>query len=357
LLSKLTRDHHKEETIVNRKYLRPVRDVSENMFSAHNRALIQLAERNEKIVSCYADFPPGEVGEVFTKRFPDRIIDVGIAEGHLITSAAGLAAAGFIPFTHCHALFALGRGYNQIRQNVAYDNRNVKIVLCNAGVIWGGIGPSHLAIEDIAALRAVPNLVILSPADSVSAEKATLAAGDHVGPTIIRMPAVGAKYPTFYAPDLKFEIGKAVCIHEGDDITILATGIVVNDALMVAEKLLRDGIRARVLDIHTLKPLDERAILSAARDTGAIVTVEDANVLGGLGGAVSEVTSEKCPVLIKRVGVRDQFGESGTSAEIKECYGLTALFIRKAVQQALKAKERQLADRKGKISRGGKRVR
>jgi transketolase len=331
-----------------------MRDVAENMYSAHNRALIELARRNEKIVSCYADFPPGEVGEVFPKQFPDRIIDVGIAEGHLITCAAGLADAGMIPFTHCHALFSLGRGYNQIRQNVAYDRRNVKIVLCNAGVIWGGIGPSHLALEDVAALRAVPNLVILSPSDAVSSGKATLAAADYVGPVIIRLPAVGANYPTLYNPDLKFEIGKAICVHEGNDVAILATGILVHDALMVAERLLKDGIRARVLDIHTIKPLDERAILAAARETGAIVTVEDASILGGLGGAVAEATSEKCPVAIRRVGVQDQFGESGTSEEIKECYRLTAPFIKKAVQESLKAKGSKAAPTKPKARRGKK---
>jgi transketolase len=332
-----------------------MRDAAENMYSAHNRALNELARRNEKIVSCYADFPPGEVGEVFQKEFPDRIIDVGIAEGHLITNAAGLADAGFIPFTHCHTLFALGRGYNQIRHNVAYDNRNVKIVLCNSGVIWGGMGPSHLAFEDIAALRAVPNLVILSPADAVSSEKATLAAAAYVGPVILRLPAVGANYPTLYNPDLKFEIGKAICVHEGNDVTILATGILVHDALVVAERLVKDGIRARVLDIHTIKPLDEKAILAAARETGALVTVEDASILGGLGGAVAEATSEKCPVVIKRVGVRDQFGESGTSEQIKECYKLTAPFIKKAVQESLKVKRGKAAPSKPTARRGKKR--
>jgi transketolase len=334
------RHRNKEDVIVKSKYLRPTRHVAENMYSAHNRALIELAGRNERVVSCYADFPPGEVGEVFSKHYPDRIIDVGIAEGHLITSAAGLADAGFIPFTHCHALFALGRGYNQIRQNVAYDQRNVKIVLCNAGVIWGGIGPSNLALEDVAALRAVPNLVILSPANAVSSEKATLVAADYVGPVILRLPAVGATYPSLYTPDLKFEIGKAICVHEGNDVTILATGILVHDALVVAEKFLKDGIRVRVIDIHTIKPLDEKAILAAARETGAFVTVEDASILGGLGGAVAETISEKCRVPIRRVGVQDQFGESGTSEEIKECYGLTAPFIKKAVMAVLHSKKK-----------------
>jgi transketolase len=330
-------------------YLREKRDTNENMYSAHNRALIELARKNKRIVSCYADFPPGEVGEVFLKEFPDRIIDVGIAEGHLITSAAGLADAGFVPFTHCHALFALGRGYNQIRQNVAYDDRNVKIVLCNSGVIWGGIGPSHMAIEDLAALRAVPNLVILSPSDAVSAEKATFAAADYVGPVILRLPFVGATYPTLYKNDLKFDIGKAICLRDGKDVTLVATSILVKDALEVSEALEKKGIQARVLDVHTIKPLDEKAILLAAKETGAIVTIEDANILGGLGGAVAELTSGKYPVVVKRVGVKDQFGESGTPPEIKECYGLTPAVIRKAVYEAMKVK------RMKKITKSGRR--
>lgn len=321
------------------------------MYTGHNRALIELAGKNEKVISCYADFAPGEVGEVFQKQFPDRIIDVGIAEGHLITSAAGLADAGFIPFTHCHALFAVGRGYNQIRQNVAYDNRNVKIVLCNSGVIWGGIGPSHLAIEDLAALRAIPNLVILSPSDAVSSEKATLAAAGYVGPVILRLPSVGASYPTLYTTDLEFQIGKSIPLRDGNDVAILATGILVSDALRTSEELETEGIHARVLDIHTIKPLDEKAVLSAAKGAGAVVTVEDASIIGGLGGAVAELLSEKYPVPMRRVGVRDQFGESGTSDEIKECYGLTAPFIKKAVREVLKAKKRQGAPKERRISR------
>ncbi len=322
------------------RYLREARDIFENLYSAHNRALVELATKNEKIVSCYADFPPGEVGEVFQKQFPDRIIDVGIAEGHLITCAAGLSDAGFIPFTHCHALFVLGRAYNQIRHNVAYDHRNVKIVLCNSGVIWGGIGPSHLAIEDFAALRAIPNLVILSPSDAVSAEKATFAAADFVGPVVMRLPSVAAIYPTLYTNDFRFEIGKAVTLRDGNDATIIATGILVNDVLQVSERLEKTGIGARVLDVQTIKPLDEEAILSAAKETGAIVTVEDANILGGLGGAVAELVTERDPVPIKRVGVRDQFGESGTSEEIKECYGLTSPVIEEAVKEVMRLKRR-----------------
>jgi transketolase len=306
------------------------------MYAGHNRALIELAKQNEQIVSCYADFPGGAAADVFKKEFPDRYIDVGIAEGHLITAAAGLADAGFIPFTHCHTLFALGRGYNQIRQNVVYDNRNVKIVLCTSGVVWGGIGPSHLSVEDIAALRAVPNLVLLSPADDVSAEKATYAAAVHNGPVAIRLHA--GEFPTVYTGDLTYEIGKSLCLSDGMDAAIVATGILVHEALLAAEALQKEGIQARVLDMHTIKPLDEAAVLSAARETGAIVTVEDASVIGGLGGAVAELVSEKSPAIVRKVGVLDRFGDSGTTEEIKKTFGLTAESICSAVRRAIAAK-------------------
>jgi transketolase len=310
------------------------------MYAAHNRALIALAEQDPRIVTCYADFPAGEAGEVFRKRFPDRIIDVGIAEAHLITSAAGLADSGYIPFTHCHGLFALGRAYNQIRQNVAYDDTNVKIVLCNTGLIWGDIGPSHVSVEDIAALRAVPNLVILSPSDPVSSEKATIAAATYEGPVIMRFPYVGTTYPKIYTDTVELEIGKAMDVHGGDDAAILSTGILVSDALDAAEQLESDGIKARVLDLQTIKPLDEERILQAARETGAIVTVEDGNILGGLGGAVAEIVSETHPVPVKRVGIRDQFGESGKAEEIKKHYDLTSQSIVKAVHEAMSLKRR-----------------
>jgi len=319
-------------------YLRAKRDVAENLYAAHNRALVALARRDARIVSCYGDYPAGEVGEVFAKECPDRFWDVGIAEGHLITSAAGLADAGFIPFTHCHGIFGLGRAYNQIRHNVAYDGRNVKVVLCNCGVIWGGLGPSHQVIEDLAALRAIPKLVILSPADAVSCEKATYAAAEYPGPVILRLPSTGDAFPTLYTNDLDYRIGKAICGHDGSDATILATGILVSDALTVAEEMEESGVSVRVLDVHTIKPLDDEAVLQAARETGALVTVEDATILGGLGGAVAELTAERCPVFVRRVGVRDRFGDSGTAAQVKAECQLTTPFIRQAVEEALKAK-------------------
>jgi transketolase len=319
-------------------HLRAKRDAAESLYAAHNRALVALARRDPRIVSSYGDFPPGEVGEVFGKECPDRIMDVGIAEGHLVTSAAGLAGAGLIPFTHCHGIFGVGRAYNQIRQNVAYDQRNAKIVLCNCGVTWGGLGPSHQVVEDIAALRAIPKLAILSPSDAVSCEKATYAAAEHAGPVILRLPSTGDVYPTLYTPDLDYRIGTAICIHEGRDATILATGILVADALRVAEELAQAGVSVRVLDMQTIKPLDETAVVAAARETGALVTVEDGTILGGLGGAVAEVTAEQYPVVVRRVGVKDRFGNSGTAAQVKADCEITPPFVRRAVEEALKTK-------------------
>jgi transketolase len=187
-------------------------------------------------------------------------------------------------------------------------------------------------------LRAVPKLTMLSPADAVSAEKATYAAAEHPGPVILRLPSMGDAHTTIYTNDLAYQIGKAICVHEGSDVTILATGILVNDALTVAEELGPSGISVRVLDVHTIKPLDEEAVLRAARETGALVTVEDATILGGLGGAVAELTAERCPVFVRRVGVRDRFGDSGTAAQVKAECQLTPPFIRQTVEGALKAK-------------------
>ncbi|MBW1960930.1 MAG: transketolase family protein [Deltaproteobacteria bacterium] len=323
-------------------YLRATRDLKENIYQAHCRALIELAQENERIVICYADFPSVEAGEFFKEHCPDRYIDVGIAEGHLITAAAGLSNSGFIPFTHCHTLFALGRGYNQIRQNVAYDRNNVKIILCNSGVIWGGIGPSHHSVEDIAALRAVPNLVILSPADAVSTGKTTRAAVEYEGPVVIRLPFIGETYPTIYTEELKYEIGKSLLLRHGTDVAILAVGSLVNDALEASEMLEDSGIFASVLDIHTIKPIDEEAIVSAATQTGAVVTVEDASIIGGLGGAVAELLSDKWPVPVKRIGVNDSFGESGKSKELKEHYKLTSSSICAAAKAAIAAKQSRL---------------
>jgi len=307
------------------------------MYTAYNEAMVELARKDGNIVLLYGDFPRGAAGELFEKEYPDRIYDVGIAEANLITTAAGLAGAGKIPFTHCHSIFAVGRAYNQIRQNVAFDRLNVKIVLCNSGMLWTFMGGSHQIIEEITALRAIPNLVLVSPADQVATRKAARAITEYDGPVALRL--ANPPVPTLYTEALPFELGKAVTVMDGEDATIIAAGIMLADSLEAIKMLGKEGIKAGLLDMHTIKPLDEAAVLKAAGETGAIVTVEDSSIIGGLGGAVAEVVAENCPVPIKRVGIRDRFGQSGTVAELKAEYGLTTNAIAKAVREVIKKKK------------------
>lgn len=309
---------------------------SKTMYEAYNEALVELAKENSDIVVLYGDFPRGAVGELFEKEFPDRLVDVGIAEANLITTAAGMAGAGKIAFTHCHSIFAVGRAYNQIRQNVAFDWLNVKIVMCNSGMLWAFMGGSHQIIEDIAALRAIPNLLLISPADQVETRKAVRAITKYEGPVALRL--ANPPTPTIYTEDLPFELGKAVTVADGDDVTIIATGIMLPDSLQAVDILAGEGVKARLLDMHTIKPIDEEAVLKAARETGAIVTVEDSSVLGGLGGAVAEIVTENRPVPVNRIGIKDRFGQSGTIAELKEEYRLTAGHIAGAVREVIKKK-------------------
>ena len=306
------------------------------MYQAYNEEMIELSRKNGNIVLLYGDFPHGAAGELFQKEYPDRIYDVGIAEANLITTAAGLAGGGYLPFTHCHSIFAIGRAYNQIRQNVAFDKMNVKIVLCNSGMLWAFMGGSHQIIEEIAAIRAIPNMMLVSPADPVSTKKATAAIARYVGPVALRIS--GSPVPTIYRDDFPFELGKAVALTDGGDATIIATGMVLSDALEAVDTLEKEGIKVRLLDMHTIKPIDAEAILKAARETGAIVTVEDSSIIGGLGGAVAEVVAENAPVPVKRVGIKDRFGQSGTVPELKEEYELSARHIAQAVREVIKKK-------------------
>jgi len=306
------------------------------MYQAYHEEMVALSQKNGKIVLLYGDFPHGAAGELFQKEHPDRIYDVGIAEANLITTAAGLAGGGYLPFTHCHSIFAVGRAYNQIRQNMAFDKLNVKVVLCNSGMLWPFMGGSHQIIEEIAAIRVIPNLVLVSPSDPVSTKKVTRAIAEHVGPVALRIsfPPV----PTVYRDDFPFALGKAVTLTEGSDATIISTGMMLSDALEAVDVLAKEGIKVRLLDMHTIKPIDEEAIIKAARETGAIVTVEDSSIIGGLGGAVAEVTAENAPVPVKRVGIKDRFGQSGTVPELKEEYEISARHIAQAVREAVKKK-------------------
>ncbi|HEY51572.1 MAG TPA: transketolase family protein [Dehalococcoidia bacterium] len=306
------------------------------MYQAYHEEIVELSRKNGEIVLLYGDFPRGAAGELFQKEHPDRIYDVGIAEANLITTAAGLAGGGYLPFTHCHSIFAVGRAYNQIRQNVAFDKLNVKIVLCNSGMLWPFMGGSHQIIEEIAAMRVIPNLVLVSPSDPASTKKVTRAIAEHVGPVALRIsnPAV----PTVYRDDFPFELGKAVTLIDGGDAAIISTGMVLADALEATDMLAKEGIKVRLLDMHTIKPIDAEAITKAARETGAIVTVEDSSIIGGLGGAVAEIVAENAPVPMKRVGIKDRFGQSGTIPELKEEYELTARHIAQAVRESVKKK-------------------
>ena len=316
--------------------MEPLGDMK-TMYDAYNEAMLELVKKNGDIVMLYGDFPRGVAGEFLQKEQPDRIYDLGIAEASLVTTAAGLAGAGKIPFTHCHSIFAVGRAYNQIRQNVAFDKLNAKIVLCNSGMLLPFMGGSHQIIEEIAALRAIPNIVLVSPADPVETRKITRAVAEYVGPVAIRLSNPPA--PTIFKEDYPFELGKAVTLLDGEDATIIATGIMLADSLEAADTLAKEGIKVRLLDMHTLKPIDESAIISAARETSAIVTVEDSSIKGGLGGAVTEVTAENYPVPVKRVGIRDRFGQSGTVAELKVEYEISAQHIARAVRETIKKKK------------------
>jgi len=306
------------------------------MYQAYHEEMVELSKKNGKIVLLYGDFPRGAAGELLQKEHPDRIYDVGIAEANLISTAAGLAGGGYLPFTHCHSIFAVGRAYNQIRQNVAFDRLNVKIVLCNSGMLWPFMGGSHQIIEEIAALRVIPNLMLVSPSDPVSTKKVTRAIAEHDGPAALRISFPPA--PTVYHDDFPFELGKAVTLTDGGDATIISTGMMLSDALEATDTLEKEGIKVRLLDMHTIKPIDEEAIIKAARETGAIVTVEDSSIIGGLGGAVAEVVAENAPAPVKRVGIKDRFGQSGTVPELKEEYAISARHIAQAVRESVKKK-------------------
>ena len=320
-----------------RNYVRDPLGEMETMYEAYNEAMVELAKKNSRIVIVYGDFARGSVAELFQRDYPDRIYDFGIAEANVITAAAGLAGGGKMPFTHCHTIFTVGRAYNQIRQNVAFDKLNVKIVLCaTSGILVPFMGGSHQCIEDIAALRVIPNLVLVSPGDPVETRKVTRAVAEYVGPVAIRLS--NPPVPTIYKEEYPFELGKAVTVVDGEDATIIATGVMLADSLEATDILAREGIKVRLLDMHTIKPIDEKAIISAAKETGAIVTVEDSSIIGGLGGAVAEVVVENYSVPVKRVGIKDCFGQSGTVAELKVAYELTANDIAKAVKEVIKKK-------------------
>lgn len=300
---------------------------------AYGKTLARLGQENENIVVLDADLSKSTKTAEFKKVCPERFINVGIAEQNLAGVSAGLATTGKIPFMSTFAMFAAGRAFEILRNAVCYPNLNVKVCATHAGLTVGADGASHQAIEDLALMRSIPNMTVLNPADAVSTEKILEACVAYDGPVYVRLGR--APVPMVYNEDSVIEIGKANEIKSGTDATIIATGIMIAEALDAAEALEAEGISVRILDMHTIKPLDEAAVIKAAEETKCIVTAEEHTIIGGLGSAVAEVLVENKPVPMRRIGVRDTFGESGTPAELLEKYGLTSKDIVNAVKEML----------------------
>lgn len=303
---------------------------------AYGKALAELGKSNSRVVVLDADLSKSTKTADFAKVFPDRFFNMGIAEQNLIGTAAGFAAAGKIPFASTFAVFATGRAFEQIRNSVAYTRLNVKIAATHAGVTVGEDGGSHQSVEDIALMRSLPNMTVFVPADGNETFGAVNTAAEMEGPVYIRLGRAGV--PPVHPEGFQFVPGKAAVLREGGDVTIIAAGIMVSAAMEAASALSGEGIEARVLSMHTVKPLDVEAVVAAARETGALVTAEEHNVIGGLGGAVCEVICDHFPVPVKRVGMPDVFGESGTPDELLEKFGLTPSGIIDAVKEAIKMK-------------------
>ena len=293
---------------------------------SYGHALVELGKEHEEVVVLDADLAEATKTGIFKKEFPERHIDCGIAECNMMGIAAGLAATGKVPFASSFAMFAAGRAFEQIRNSIGYPHLNVKIGATHAGISVGEDGATHQCNEDIALMRTIPGMVVINPSDDVEARAAVKAAYEHQGPDYLRfgrlaVPVINDR------PDYKFEIGKGVVLKEGTDLTIVATGLCVNESLMAAAKLEEEGIHAQVINIHTIKPIDADLIAEAAKKTGKIVTVEEHSVIGGLGSAVCDVLCEREPVKVLKIGMNDVFGESGPAVKLLEKYGLDAAGI------------------------------
>ena len=287
----------------------------------YGNALAELGREHEDVVVLDADLAAATKTGVFKKEFPERFIDCGIAEENMMGVAAGLAAAGKVPFASSFAMFAAGRAFEQVRNSIGYPHLNVKIGASHAGISVGEDGATHQCNEDIALMRTIPGMVIINPSDAVEARAAVRAAYEIGGPVYMRfgrlaVPVINDR------PDYKFEVGKGIVLREGKDVAIIATGLCVNSALEAAEKLAEEGIQAKVINMHTIKPLDEDLVVEAAKETGKVVTVEEHSVIGGLGSAVCDVLCEKLPTSVLKIGVNDVFGESGPAVKLLEKYRL-----------------------------------
>lgn len=299
---------------------------------SYGNALVELGRENENLVVLDADLAAATKTGIFKKEFPDRHIDCGIAECNMMGIAAGLALTGKIPFASSFAMFAAGRAFEQVRNSIGYPKVNVKIGATHAGISVGEDGATHQCNEDIALMRTIPNMIVINPSDDVEARAAVRAAYEHVGPVYLRFGRLAAPVINDNE-DYQFEIGKGVLLRDGKDITIVATGLEVSFALEAADMLAKDGIDARVINIHTIKPIDEDIIVKAAKETKKLFTVEEHSIIGGLGSAVCDVLCEKYPAPVYKIGIRDRFGESGPAMELLHKYQLDAEGIYQQVKE------------------------
>ena len=304
-------------------------DVKIATRESYGNALAELGKINPDVVVFDADLAGATKTGVFKKAFPDRFFDFGIAEANMVGAAAGISTTGKIPFVSSFAMFVAGRAFEQVRNSVGYPHLNVKIGATHAGISVGEDGATHQCNEDLALMRSIPGMVVINPCDDIEARQAVFAAAEYVGPVYLRFGRLAV--PVVNKPDYKFELGKGVTLREGNRVTIIATGLMVARALEAAEMLAEKGIDARVINIHTLKPIDEEIIVKAAKETGFIVTCEEHSVIGGLYSAVTEVTAAKAPCKVVPVAVMDEFGKSGPAAQLLDIYGLNAENIVKKV--------------------------
>ena len=305
---------------------------------SYGKALAKLSTLNENVVVLDADLSKSTKTADFKAVAPERFINMGIAESNMMGVAAGLSTCGKIPFASTFAMFAAGRAFEQIRNSICYPKLNVKVCATHAGLTVGEDGATHQSIEDISLMRSIPNMLVINPADAVETEAAILAVAEYNGPCYVRL----GRLPVSVINDndsYKFEIGKGVTLAQGNDVTIVATGMMVELALEAKEQLAKDGINARVINIHTIKPIDKDLLINAAKETGAIVTAEEHSIIGGLGSAVAEVVTEECPVPVVKVGIKDTFGESGKPNELLKAYGLTTQAIVEHSKKAISLKK------------------
>ena len=307
------------------------------MRDGYGQALLEMCERGENIMVLDADVAKSTRSAWIRDKYPDRFMDMGIAEQVMVGTAAGLALSGMTPFASTYSVFLAGRAWDQIRTTVCYNNLNVKLAAAHAGISVGPDGATHQAMEDMALLRVLPNMVVIAPCDAEETRKATLAIAKHQGPCVLRFGRDGV--PLITDENTPFEIGKARLCREGSDVTVIACGSLVFDGLQAADALEKEGVSVRVLDMHTIKPLDEAAILAAAKETGCIVTAEEHQVNGGLGGAVAECVVKHCPVPVEMVAVQDTFGESGKGQELMEKYGLSPSAVEEKIRAVLARKK------------------